>query len=175
MKFEDLFEKSNDKINNLTYHFNSLIRKMNKVIFNKRDSLKIIKETEYIPERKQIKLFFDDSEKKKILPLNKSSDEKINKKIKEKDISKDNSRENIKSLKYELNSNKKLIINDKYLNDNFKYNFLKISELGGHSSDISNYFNGKNKKLDDSFYGRYKLETVNKIENFLVKKFTDPI
>ena len=175
IKFEDFYEKSNDKINYLTQHLNNLIRNMNKVIFNQKGNLKLTKNSVYIPGRKHIKLFFDNSEKKITLPLNKSSDEKLNKTTKEKDILKDNSGENIKSLKHEIKLNKKFFIKEKYLNENFKFNILKPSELKGSSSDISNFLNGKNKISEDSYYGRYKLESINKIENFLIKKFTDPV
>lgn len=50
-KFEDLFEKTKFKISDLTDHLNQLIIRMNKIIFNKKDNLRMIKDEEYIPER----------------------------------------------------------------------------------------------------------------------------
>ena len=94
-KFEDLFEKTKFKITDLTDHLNQLIIRMNKIIFNKKDNLRMIKDEEYIPERVHKKLFLDNSDKKIFLPLNKSSDEKLSKTVKHKDISKEESKINI--------------------------------------------------------------------------------
>jgi hypothetical protein len=171
-KFEDLFEKTKFKISDLTDHLNQLIIRMNKIIFNKKDNLRMIKDEEYIPERVHKKLFLDNSDKKIFLPLNKSSDEKLSKTVKHKDISKEESKINISSLKHEIKLNQKFIINDKYLIDNFKFNNFKIAEL--KENDLMNLFGNKNRRQNDYYGTKLKLETVNKIENFLIKKFTDP-
>ena len=171
-KFEDLFDKTKFKISDLTDHLNQLIIRMNKIIFNKKDNLRMIKDEEYIPERVHKKLFLDNSDKKIFLPLNKSSDEKLSKTVKSKDISKEESKINISSLKHEIKLNKKFIINDKYLIDNFKFNNFKTAEL--KENDLMNLFGNKNRRQNDYYGTKLKLETVNKIENFLIKKFTDP-
>ena len=171
-KFEDLFEKTKFKISDLTDHLNQLIIRMNKIIFNKKDNLRMIKDEEYIPERVHKKLFLDNSDKKIFLPLNKSSDEKLSKTVKSKDISKEESKINISSLKHEIKLNQKFIINDKYLIDNFKFNNFKTAEL--KENDLMNLFGNKNRRQNDYYGTKLKLETVNKIENFLIKKFTDP-
>ena len=172
-KFEDLYEKTKYKVSDLTEHLNKLINNMNKIIFHKKDNLFLIKDEEYFPERRLKKIYLDNSEKQIFLPLNKTSEEKLSKTVKEKDISKENSKTNISSLKHEIKKpNNKLIINDKYLNENFKYNNLRTAEL--RDNDILDIFGTKNKRPNDYYSTRLKLESVNKIENFLIKKFTDP-
>ena len=114
----------------------------------------------------------DNSDKKIFLPLNNSSDEKLSKTVKHKDISKEESKNNIPSLKHEIKLNKKFIINDKYLIDNLKINNFKTAEL--KENDLMNLFGNKNRRQNDYYGTKLKIETVNKIENFLIKKFTDP-
>ena len=172
LKFDELYDRTNQKIHILTLHLNTLINNMNKVIFVRKNNLQLVNESDFIPERKKPKLFFDKSENKIILPLNKSYDEKSNK-IKNKN-DKDNTKENIPSLKHEFRINNKLHITDKYLNDNFKFKGIKTVDTSGNSNELNKLFFDKNKKQKDFYGAMLKLESIDKIENFLIKKFTEP-
>lgn len=169
IKFEELYDKSNDKINGLMQHLNTLIKRMNKVIFNKNDNNNLIKTTDLINERKNKKLFLEQSGNKINLSLNQSYEEK-NKSIK----AKENEKNNIINLKQDLKLNNKFNINDKYLIDNFKFNNYKTNEMRGNSSDVINLLKAKNKKENDIKINQINIQSVNKIENFLIKKFTEP-
>ena len=169
-KFEDLYVDSNKKINIIMENLNDLIIRMNKIIIFKKDKSTIFKGLDYLPEKKHKKLFLDHSGTKIILPLNKSYDEKNNKTTKESE----NEKEDIKNLKKDLKINNKLIINDKYVNDIFKYDGFKVDEIRGNSSDVLKLLNGKKQKIMDYNEGKVNIQSINKIENYLIKKFTEP-
>ena len=172
-KFEDFYENSNIKINFLMEHINKLTKNMNKIIFNKKDIINLNNETDTIFELKDSKkLLFNRSGNQLLFPKNKSFEKKLNKTSKEKEIEKDNN--NIPNLKRELTTNKKLIINDKYLNDFFKYNNMKTPELRGNSNDPIKLLNDKEKKTHNFHLKILNFDSVDKIENFLINKFTEP-
>ena len=173
-KFEDFYENSNVKINYLMNHINKLTRNMNKIIFNKKDIINLNNETDTIFELKDSKkLLFNRSGNQLLFPKNKSFEEKLNKTSKEKEIEKDNNN-NIPNLKHELSTNRRLIINDKYLNNFFKYNNMKTPELRGNSNDFIKLLSDKEKKPNNFHLKMLKFDSVDKIENYLVKKFTEP-
>ena len=172
-KFEDFYENSNVKINFLMEHINKLTKNMNKIIFNKKDIFNLNNETDSIFELKNNKKsLFTNSGNQLLFPKNKSFEKKLNKTTKEKEIEKDNN--NIPNIKHELTTNRKLIINDQYLNKYFKYNNMKTPELRGNSDDIMKLFNNKDKKPHNFYVKMLNFDSVNKIENFLIKKFTEP-
>ena len=182
-KFEEFYENSNIKINFLMEHINELISSMNKIIFNKKDTINLNNDTDYILELKKNKrLLFNTSGNQLNFPMNKSFEKKLNKTSTEKEIEKDNKdntnnnimNNNIPSLKHELKPSKKLIINDKYLNSYFKYHNIKSPELIGISNDINKFFIEKAKKPHDYYLRMLKYDSVEKIENYLIKKFTEP-
>ena len=170
-KFEDLYVDSNKKINIIMENLNDLIIRMNKIIIFKKDKSTIFKGLDYLPEKKHKKLFLDHSGTKIILPLNKSYDEKNNKTTTKES---ENEKEHIKNLKQDLKINNKLIINDKYVNDIFKYDGFKVDEIRGNSSDVLKLLNGKKQKIMDYYEGKVNIQSINKIENYLIKKFTEP-
>ena len=165
-KFDELYDNSNEKIKSLVSHLNKLINNMNKVIFNQKDSINLTKGRDYINEEKPRKLFINNSRKNFSLPLNTSFDNKRDKTLKEK--------ENIKeSLKHKLKNN--FFIDKKYINENIKVNNTeKINELRADSNDIVNLFEEKGKYSKDYYIRMLRLSSVNKIENYLIKKFTEP-
>ena len=153
-------------------HINNLIKNMNKIIFNKKDIFNMNNETDSIFELKNNKKsLFTNSGNQLLFPKNKSFEKKLNKTTKEKEIEKDNN--NIPNIKHELTTNRKLIINDQYLNKYFKYNNMKTPELRGNSDDIMKLFNNKDKKPHNFYVKMLNFDSVNKIENFLIKKFTE--
>ena len=171
-KFEDFYENSNVKINFLMEHINKLTKNMNKIIFNKKDIFNLNNETDSIFELKNNKKsLFTNSGNQLLFPKNKSFEKKLNKTTKEKEIEKDNN--NIPNIKHELTTNRKLIINDQYLNKYFKYNNMKTPELRGNSDDIMKLFNNKDKKPHNFYVKMLNFDSINKIENFLIKKFTE--
>ena len=169
-KFEDLYEKSNYKINIIMQNLNSLISNMNKIIFNKKDNLNLIKDSEYIQDIKNKRLLFNTSGNKLLFPLNKSYEEKLNKtekgKEKEKNI--------IPNLKKDLQLNKNIIVKDTYLNENFKINnYLKTPKIRENPIDIIKQYEDREQKPNDYYLKMLRIKTLNKIEDFLVKKFTN--
>ena len=172
-KFEDFYDNSNIKINFLMGHINKLANNMNKIIFNKKDIININNDIDFFHELKNGKILLLNSPGNQLVfPKNKSFEKKMNKTSKEKEIEKDHN--NIPNLKNEFTTNKKLIINNQYLNSYFKYNKQKIPELRGNSNDIIKLFNGKKNKPHNYYLKMLTLDSVDKIENFLIKKFTEP-
>ena len=169
-KFEELYDKSDIKIKDLTQHLNTLIYRMNKVIFNRKDNLDVTKDSESILEKRPKKIFLENSKNKIVLPLNKSFEEKQNKTIKENESEKDN----ITNLKNDLKLSNKYFIHDQYLNSNLKNYNYKTTDIRGSSSDIIKSLKEKKQKTNDYYGGKFDIKSVNKIENFLIKKFTDP-
>ena len=160
-KFEDLYDKSNNKINNIMDHLNTLISKMNKIIFNKNDTISLENEIEYVPIVKNKKLYINDSGNKLVFSMNKSYQSK-----KEKNIEKNN----IPNLKYQTKFNSKLIINDKYINENFKYN----NDLGISPNNVAKLFDEKSQRPKNNYERMLRIQSLKKIESYLIKKFTDP-
>ena len=168
-KFDDLYDRTNDKIGILTLHLNTLISRMNKIIFVKKSNLNSINESDFIPEKRKNKLFLDNSDNKIILPLNKSFDEKLAKVKKDRD----NTKENIPSLKHELKINNHFNISDTYLIDKFKFKSIKTTDTSGNSNDLNKLLVGRNKNQKDYYNSKLSLQSINRIENFLIKKFKD--
>ena len=172
-KFEDFYDNSQIKINFLMEHIKQLINNMNKIVFNKKDVIKLNNDTDINFELNNIKKYlFNNSGNKLIFPMSKNLDNKTTKTSKEKEIEKDNY--SIPSLKHELKTTKRLIINDTYLNNFFKYNFLKSPEFKENSNDLIKIFSEKDKKSHDYYSKILKLDSVEKIESYLIKKFTEP-
>ena len=169
LKFDDLYDRTNDKIGILTLHLNTLISRMNKIIFVKKSNLNSINESDFIPEKRKNKLFLDNSDNKIILPLNKSFDEKLAKVKKDRD----NTKENIPSLKHELKINNHFNISDTYLIDKFKFKSIKTTDTSENSNDLNKLLVGRNKNQKDYYNSKLSLQSINRIENFLIKKFKD--
>ena len=169
-KFYDLYEKSNYKINIIMQHLNALINNMNKIIFNKKDNLNPLKDIENISDLKNKRLLFNNSGNKLLFPLNRSHEDKLNKTEKGKEIEKNN----IPNLKKNIKINKNIIIKDTYLNENLKLNnYVKTAEIRGNSNDIVKQYEDREQKTNDYLVRMLRIKSLNKIEDFLIKKFTD--
>ena len=169
-KFDELYEKSNYKINIVMQHLNTLISNMNKIIFNKNDNLNPLKDIENISDIKNKRLLFNDSGNKLLFPLNKSYEDKLNKTEGRKEIEKNN----IPNLKKDLKLNKNIIIKNTYLNENFKLNnYIKTAEIRGNSNDLIKQYEDKNQRTNDYLIRMLRIKSLNKVEDFLIKKFTD--
>ena len=169
-KFDELYEKSNYKINIVMQHLNTLISNMNKIIFNKNDNLNPLKDIENISDIKNKRLLFNDSGNKLLFPLNKSYEDKLNKTEGRKEIEKNN----IPNLKKDLKLNKNIIIKNTYLNENFKLNnYIKTAEIRGNSNDLIKQYEDKKQRTNDYLIRMLRIKSLNKVEDFLIKKFTD--
>ena len=169
-KFDELYEKSNYKINIVMQHLNTLISNMNKIIFNKNNNLNPLKDIENISDIKNKRLLFNDSGNKLLFPLNKSYEDKLNKTEGRKEIEKNN----IPNLKKDLKLNKNIIIKNTYLNENFKLNnYIKTAEIRGNSNDLIKQYEDKKQRTNDYLIRMLRIKSLNKVEDFLIKKFTD--
>ena len=166
-KFEDLYDNSNKKINDLVKHLNNLINNMNKVIFNPKNSMQLIKENDFFHKGKRKKLYVNNSGTNFSLPLNTSNEDKMNKTLKEKDIIKE------KASNLKQNFKRNLLINDQYINDNIKFD-TKMSELRANSNDVIKLYDEKGIRPSDYYLRMLRIQSVNQIENYLIKKFTEP-
>ena len=166
-KFEDLYDNSNKKINDLVKHLNNLINNMNKVIFNPKNSMQLIKENDFFHKGKRKKLYVNNSGTNFSLPLNISNEDKMNKTLKEKDIIKE------KASNLKQNFKRNLLINDQYINDNIKFD-TKMSELRANSNDVIKLYDEKGIRPSDYYLRMLRIQSVNQIENYLIKKFTEP-
>ncbi len=166
-KFEDLYDNSNKKINDLVKHLNNLINNMNKVIFNPKNSMQLIKENDFFHKGKRKKLYVNNSGTNFSLPLNISNEDKMNKTLKEKDIIKE------KASNLKQNFKRNLLINDQYINENIKFD-TKMSELRANSNDVIKLYDEKGIRPSDYYLRMLRIQSVNQIENYLIKKFTEP-
>ena len=166
-KFEDLYDNSNKKINDLVKHLNNLINNMNKVIFNPKNSMQLIKENDFFHKGKRKKLYVNNSGTNFSLPLNTSNEDKMNKTLKEKDIIKE------KASNLKQNFKRNLLINDQYINENIKFD-TKMSELRANSNDVIKLYDEKGIRPSDYYLRMLRIQSVNQIENYLIKKFTEP-
>ena len=166
-KFEDLYDNSNKKINDLVKHLNNLINNMNKVIFNPKNSMRLIKENDFFHKGKRKKLYVNNSGTNFSLPLNISNEDKMNKTLKEKDIIKE------KASNLKQNFKRNLLINDQYINENIKFD-TKMSELRANSNDVIKLYDEKGIRPSDYYLRMLRIQSVNQIENYLIKKFTEP-
>ena len=154
-KFDELYEKSNYKINIVMQHLNTL---------------NPLKDIENISDIKNKRLLFNDSGNKLLFPLNKSYEDKLNKTEGRKEIEKNN----IPNLKKDLKLNKNIIIKNTYLNENFKLNnYIKTAEIRGNSNDLIKQYEDKKQRTNDYLIRMLRIKSLNKVEDFLIKKFTD--
>ena len=162
-KFDNLYEKANEKIINITHQINSLIGKINKSILMK-ENMKKIKEIDFSVEQKKKTLILTNS--RITLPVsinhvkNVSSEKKDNN---EKDIS-------FNSLNKVKNRN---LYNKKHLYNIVQINGPKFLEVRSNSNDLVNLVRNKGNNKNNDYY-KIDKSSVNKLESYLIKKFSEP-
>ena len=162
-KFDNLYEKANEKIINITHQINSLIGKINKSILMK-ENMKKIKEIDFSVEQKKKTLILTNS--RITLPVsinhvkNVSSEKKDNN---EKDIS-------FNSLNKVKNRN---LYNKKHLYNIVQINGPKFLEVRSNSNDLVNLVRNKGNNKNNDYY-KIDRSSVNKLESYLIKKFSEP-
>ena len=164
-KFDDLYDKANNKIIDITYQINELISKINKIIFKREDNIKKINEIDFFVERKKNNIFLNNSGICLSYSNNRNFDQ-----IKKDNNDKNNSFNNI----YKFNRNKDIYKNKiNFLNMSF--NKKKLSDSRANSNDIINLMREKSICKSKNYYVRMiDTKSLNKIESYLIKKFTDP-
>ena len=162
-KFDNLYDKINYKILEITQQINILISRINKVVFHKEENIKKIKEIDFYVERKR-NIFLDNSGICLPLSSNKSTDETF------KNIN-NNEKENSFNV-INKNKNNKNIYNKKLYFNNIKLNKTKLSESRSNSNNIINLIKDNNSN-NNYFVRMIDPLSINKIESYLIKKFTD--
>ena len=176
-KFDDLYDKMNTKIIDLSEQINLLIVRLNKVIFNKGENIKKINEIDFFVERKSKNIFLNNSGICLPYSSNKSTDDnyKINKKE-----NNDKERDNSFNLINPINRDKHCYKGKLVFNNNINIKRKKLSNSRANSNDImnsnknkNNNNNFKNKRNDDYFIRMIDPLSINKIESYLIRKFTE--
>ena len=155
-KFDNLYEKANEKIMKIAHEINVLVSKINKSIFNK-ENVKKIKEIDFSVERKKRNIFLNNQGIS--LPLATTYDHHYTSAKKENEN--DNSFKNRNLYSNKLNYN---IVN---------INKTKLADFRSNSNDIIELIKNKN-DIKKNYVKMIDLNSVNKLESYLIKKFTDP-
>ena len=155
-KFDNLYEKANEKIMNIAHQINVLISKINKSIFNK-ENVKKIREIDFSVERRKRNIFL--SNPGVSLPMTTSYEHHYT--SAKKDNENDNSFKNRNLYGNKLNYN---IVN---------INRTKLADYRSNSNDIMELIKNKN-DIKKNYVKMIDLNSVNKLETYLIKKFTDP-
>ena len=169
-KFDDLYDKANAKILEITHHINILIKSINKIIFKREDNIKKINEIDFFVERKKKNIFLSNSGVCLPFSNNKNINHNLN------NIKKDSS-----EIDYSFNIINKMnksrnIYNNKFIFHNIKANRTKLAESRANSNDINNLIKDKDINKNKNFYIRMiDTKSINKIESYLIKKFSEPI
>jgi hypothetical protein len=155
-KFDSLYEKANEKIMEIAHQINVLIMKINKSIFNK-ENVKKIKEIDFSVERKKKNIFLNNPGIS--LPMTTSYEHHYTSAKKESEN--DSSFKNRNLYNNKLNYN---IVN---------INRAKLADFRSNSNDIIELIKNKN-DIKKKCVKMIDLNSVNKLESYLIKKFTDP-
>ena len=172
-KFDDLFEKSNLKIEEIAHQIKILIKKINKIDFKREENVKKISETNYNEGKKKKHYILNNSGNYLPYSTNKSIDQDTNV-IKNDSSDKKNTMGiiNMKKRTRNLLNNK---ITFQNLNNNSSNTRTKLIETRAKSNDILNFIKEKeNNKKTNYMIRMIDVKAVNKIESFLIKKFTEP-
>ena len=187
-KFDDLYDKMNTKVIDLTEQINLLIGRLNKVIFKKEENIKKINEIDFFVERKNKNILLNNSGICLPLSSNKSTDDNI-KYIKKENFdkdSKDNRDNSFNIINLNINNNRdKNSYKGKLVFNNINIKRKQLSNSRANSNDIMNVIkdnttinanvnnNFKNKRNDNYYIRMIDPLSINKIESYLIRKFTE--
>ena len=155
-KFDNLYEKANEKIMNIAHQINVLVMKINKSIFNK-ENVKKIKEIDFSVERRKKNIFLNNPGIS--LPLAITYEHHYTSAKKENENESSFKNRNLYSNKLNYN-----IVN---------INRGKLADFRSNSNDIIELIKNKN-DIKKNHVKMIDLNSVNKLESYLIKKFTDP-
>ena len=159
-RFNEIYDKMNSKIIEISDQLNKLIKTINKLIFKKEDRIKKIREIDLFFERKKKQMFLNNSGLCLPYSNNNSSDDKNPKK-------ENNEKDNSFNL---VNKNSRNIYKGKILFNNI--NRSKHSDTKTNSKDLMNLIKDGNKSKN--YYIRMiDPLSINQIENYLIRKFTE--
>ena len=159
-KFDQLNKEANEKIMEITHKINALVNKINKLVFNKENINRKI-ETDFSAEKSKKKILLSNSGIS--FPLNTSNYAHYytnSKKDKDKDKEKKVSLKNKNIYNSKINYN---VINARR---------AKLLNLRTNSNNIMHLIKNKN-DIKENYIKKLDLNSVNKIETYLIKKFTD--
>ena len=162
-KFDKLYDKMNNKILEINTQINKLIGTINKLIFQKGANIKKIKEIDFFVERKKKNIFLDNSGICLPYSNNKSTDD--NKNVKKDNNERDN------SFNF-INKKSRNPYKGKLLFNNISNNRSKIVDSRTNSNDIVNAIKDGN-KCNNYYIRMIDPLSINKIETYLIKKFTE--
>jgi len=157
-KFDALYEKANEKIMKIAHQINVLVSKINKSIFNKENVTKI-REIDFSVERRKRNIFLNNPGISLPLPMTTSYDPHYTSAKKESEN--DSSFKNRNLYSNKLNYN---IVN---------INRTKLADFRSNSNDVIELIKNKN-DVKKNYVKMIDLNSVNKLESYLIKKFTDP-
>ena len=172
-KFDHIYDKINYKILEITQQINILINQINKIVFRKDENIKKIKEIDFFVERKNKNIFLNNSGICLPYSTNKSIEENYK-------TPNNNEKENSFNTFNIKNKNKnsrnidkhKLIFNNMNINRTKLVNSTSNSNSNSNSNNIINLI--KEKNSNKNYYIRMiDPLSINKIESYLIKKFTD--
>ena len=172
-KFDHIYDKINYKILEITQQINILINQINKIVFRKDENIKKIKEIDFFVERKNKNIFLNNSGICLPYSTNKSTEENYK-------TPNNNEKENSFNTFNIKNKNKnsrnidkhKLIFNNMNINRTKLANSTSNSNSNSNSNNIINLI--KEKNSNKNYYIRMiDPLSINKIESYLIKKFTD--
>ena len=172
-KFDDLYEKSNLKIEELAHQIKILIKKINKIDFKRDENVKKISETNYKEVKKKKHYILNNSGNYLPYSTNKSIDQDTNV------IKNDSSDKKMTMGIINMKKRTRNLLNNKItfqnLNNNSSNARTKLIEARAKSNDILNFIKEKeNNKKSNYVIRMIDVKAVNKIESFLIKKFTEP-
>ena len=172
-KFDHIYDKINYKILEITQQINILINQINKIVFRKDENIKKIKEIDFFVERKNKNIFLNNSGICLPYSTNKSTEENYKT---PNNNEKENSFNtfNIKNK----NKNSRNIDNHKLIFNNMNINRTKLANSKSNSNSNSNSNNIINLIKEKNYNKNYYIRmidplSINKIESYLIKKFTD--
>ena len=168
-KFDNLYEKLNNKIISIITQINLLINKINKNFYYK-DNIKKIKEINFSCDRRKRNIFLDNSDMGLCLPFNSTYDNFYNR-DKKSFSGNENSVNETNKKKYRELYNNKLHYN--IININRK----KLADFRANSNDFFNLVKKKkfnNNNIKNDYIRMIDKESINKLESYLIKKFSEP-
>ena len=178
-KFDDLYDKMNTKVYDLTEKINLLISRINKIIFNKEENIKKINEIDFFVERKNKNIFFNNSGMFLPYSTNKSTDDNY-KNIKKENNDKDIKENSFNKINLNLYNRDKNIYKGKLSFNNRNIKRKQFSNPKSNSNDIMKAIKDKtnnsiftNKRNDNYYIRMIDPLSINKIESYLIRKFTE--
>ena len=172
-KFDHIYDKINYKILEITQQINILINQINKIVFRKDENIKKIKEIDFFVERKNKNIFLNNSG----ICLPYSTNKSIEENYKTPNNNEKENSFNTFNIKNK-NKNSRNIDKHKLIFNNMNINRTKLANSTSNSNSNSNSINIinliKEKNSNKNYYIRMiDPLSINKIESYLIKKFTD--